>query len=98
MNGKGDKYRVKWSKNYENNFNKIFKENKMTLIDSKGRNLKVGNRVRVETDIPTASGMLYKDSIVKLDEWNDSTKKIRVTDSTGKVWWIEPSQVSCSFL
>ena len=51
MNGKGDKYRVKWSKNYENNFNKIFKENKMTLIDSKGRNLKVGNRVRVQLQV-----------------------------------------------
>ena len=42
--------------------------------------------------------MLYKDSIVKLDEFNDITKKIRVTDSLGKVWWVEPSQVSCSFL
>jgi len=26
MNGKGDKYRVKWSKEYEFNFNKIFKK------------------------------------------------------------------------
>ena len=68
------------------------------LVDYKGRTLDVGKKVRVQIDIPTASGMLYKDSIVKLDEWNDSTKKIRVTDSTGKVWWIEPSQVSCSFL
>ena len=42
--------------------------------------------------------MLYKHSIVKLDEFNDSTKKIRVTDNLGKVWWIEPNQVSCSFL
>ena len=68
------------------------------LVDYKGRNLKVGQQVRVENDIPSADGMLYKNSIVKLDEWNDSTKKIRVTDRTGKVWWIEPSQVSCSFL
>ncbi len=68
------------------------------LVDYKGRTLDVGKKVRVQIDIPTASGMLYKDSIVKLDEWNDSTKKIRVTDTTGKVWWIEPSQVSCSFL
>ena len=68
------------------------------LVDYRGRTLDVGKKVRVQIDIPTASGMLYKDSIVKLDEWNDSTKKIRVTDTTGKVWWIEPSQVSCSFL
>ena len=52
----------------------------------------------VETDIPSENGMLYKHSIVKLDEWNDTTKKIRVTDNLGKVWWIEPSEVSCSFL
>ena len=70
----------------------------MSLIDYRGRTLKVGNRVRVEVDIPSENGMLYKDQIVKLDEFNDSTKKIRVTDNLGKVWWIEPSQVSCSFL
>ncbi len=68
------------------------------LKDYRGRTLKVGQRVRVETDIPSENGMLYKDSIVKLDEFNDSTKKIRVTDNLGKVWWIEPSEVSCSFL
>jgi len=70
----------------------------MSLVDHKGRTLKVGNRVCVQFDIPSPSGMLHKHSIVKLDEWNDTTKKIRVTDRTGKVWWIEPSQVSCSFL
>ena len=68
------------------------------LVDYKGRTLTVGKRVRIEEDIPSAEGMLYKHSIVKLDEFNDSTKKIRVTDNLGKVWWIEPSQVSCSFL
>ena len=70
----------------------------MTLIDHRGRGLEVGQKVRVESDIPSENGMLYKHQIVKLDEWNDSTKKIRVTDNLGKVWWIEPSQVSCSFL
>ena len=54
--------------------------------------------MRVQTDIASHDGVLYKDQIVKLDEWNDINKKIRVTDSTGKVWWIEPTQVSCSFL
>jgi hypothetical protein len=68
------------------------------LRDYKGRTLEVGKRVRIEENIPSENGMLYKDSIVQLDEFNDSTKKIRVTDRLGKVWWIEPSQVSCSFL
>ena len=70
----------------------------MSLVDYKGRTLTIGKRVRVETDIPSENGMLYKHSIVKLDEFNDSTKKIRVTDNLGKVWCIEPNQVSCSFL
>ena len=70
----------------------------MKLIDYRGRTLKLGQRVRVETDIPSENGMLYKHSIVKLDELNEVTKKIRVTDNLGKVWWIEPTQVSCSFL
>ena len=70
----------------------------MKLMCSRGRQLNVGQKVRVEENIPSESGMLYKDTIVKLDEFSDKTKKIRVTDSLGKVWWIEPSQVSASFL
>ena len=68
------------------------------LKDYRNRGLAIGQRVRVQVDIPSENGMLYKDSIVKLDEWNDNTKKIRVTDSLGKIWWVEPTQVSCSFL
>ena len=70
----------------------------MKLVCGRGRELSIGQRVRVEVDIPSENGMLYKDSIVKLDEFNDKQNKIRVTDSLGKVWWIEPSQVSSSFL
>ena len=68
------------------------------LVDSKNRELEVGQRVRVETDIPSPDGVLYKNQLVKISEWNEKTKKIRVTDNLGKVWWIEPTQVSCSFL
>ncbi len=49
-------------------------------------------------DIPSPNGVLYKNQLVKISEWNEKTKKIRVTDNLGKVWWIEPTQVSCSFL
>ena len=70
----------------------------MSLVDHKGRTLKIGDRVCVQLDIPSENGVLYKNSIVKLDEFNDTTKKIRVVDRTGKVWWIEPTQVSASFL
>ena len=70
----------------------------MSFVDYKGRTLTVGKRVCVQEDIPSENGMLYKNSVVKLDEFNDSTKKIRVTDSLGKVWWVNPSEVSASFL
>ena len=70
----------------------------MELVDYRNRKLEIGSRVRIEVDIPSPDGMLYKDSIVKVDEFNSKTKKIRVTDSLGKIWWIEPTQVSASFL
>jgi len=70
----------------------------MKLIDYRGRELSLGQRVRIEVDIPSPEGMLYKNSIVKLDEFNDKTNRVRVTDNLGKVWWVEPVQVSSSFL
>ena len=70
----------------------------MKLVDNRNRTLEIGQKVRIEKDIPSPNGMLYKHSLVKLDEWNEDTKKIRVTDRLGKVWWIEPNHVSASFL
>lgn len=70
----------------------------MALFDYRNREIEIGNRVRIQEDIPSVNGMLHKNSIVKIDEWNDKTQKIRVTDSLGKVWWIEPTSVSASFL
>ena len=70
----------------------------MKLVDYRNRELSIGQRVRIEQDIPSENGMLYRDTIVKLDEFNDKQNKIRVTDSLGKVWWVEPNQVSSSFL
>ena len=70
----------------------------MKLVDYRNRELTIGQRVRIEVDIPSPNGMLYKNQVVKLDEWNEDTKKVRVTDSLGKVWWVNPSEVSASFL
>ena len=68
------------------------------LVDSKNRKLKLGERVRVEENIPSVNGMLYKDSIVKIHEFNQKDNTIRVTDSLGKIWWVNPTHVSASFL
>ena len=77
---------------------KYLEDSYMKLTCSRGRKLELGQRVRIEVDIPSENGMLYKDSIVKLDEVNPKTKKIRVTDSLGKVWGVEPKQLSAGFI
>jgi hypothetical protein len=68
------------------------------MVDIRNRKLEIGQKVRIEEDIPSPDGMLYKHSLVKLDEMNSDAKKIRVTDPLGKVWWVSPTQVSSSFL
>ena len=54
------------------------------MKDVRGFKLKVGKQVCIQEDIPSVNGMLYKNSLVKVDEFNDKTKKIRVTDKLGK--------------
>ena len=66
------------------------------MKDVKGRTLKLKDRVRIEQDIPSVDGMLYKDTIVKVDSLDES--KVRVQDKSGKLWWVAYNQVSASFL
>ena len=66
------------------------------MKDVWGTKLKISDRVRIEEDIPSVDGMLYKDTIVKVDSLDKS--KVRVQDRSGKLWWVEYSQVSASFL
>jgi hypothetical protein len=66
------------------------------MKDVRGRVLKISDRVCIQEDIPTIDGMLYKNTIVKVDSLEES--KLRVQDRSGKLWWVEYSQVSASFL
>ena len=66
------------------------------MKDIKGSKLSVGKRVCIQEDIPTIDGMLYKNTIVKVDTLNES--KLRVQDRSGKLWWVAYNQVSASFL
>ena len=66
------------------------------MKDVRGNELNVGKRVCIQEDIPTIDGMLYKNTIVKVDTLNES--KLRVQDRSGKLWWVQYSQVSASFL
>ena len=66
------------------------------MKDVRGTKLKISDRVCIQEDIPTIDGMLYKNSIVKVDSLEE--KKLRVQDRSGKLWWVEYNQVSASFL
>ena len=66
------------------------------MKDVKGSKLSVGKRVCIQQDIPTVDGMLYKNTICKIDTLEES--KLRVQDRSGKLWWVEYNQVSASFL
>ena len=93
MNGKGDKWRGGWSQQFADNHNKIFGDK---MVDCKGRKLNIGERVCIQEDIPTVNGMLYKNTICKIESFD--TKKVQVQDRSGKLWWVGYSQVSASFL
>ena len=66
------------------------------MKDVKGSKLSVGNRVCIQQDIPSVDGMLYKNTIVKVEALEES--KLRVQDRSGKLWWVQYTQVSASFL
>ena len=53
--------------------------------------MKINDKVKVNKNIPNINGMLYKGSIVKIDEITDSNPvrgNIRVTDNLGKIWYL----------
>ena len=66
------------------------------MKDIKGSKLSVGRRVCIQQDIPSVDGMLYKNTICKVEALEES--KLRVQDRSGKLWWVQYSQVSASFL
>ena len=66
------------------------------MKDVRGTKLKISDRVCIQEDIPTIDGMLYENTIVKVDSLEES--KLRVQDRSGKLWWVAYNQVSASFL
>jgi hypothetical protein len=66
------------------------------MKDVRGYTLKISDRVRIEENIPSVDGMLYENTICKIDTLEES--KLRVQDRSGKLWWVQYSQVSASFL
>ena len=51
--------------------------------------MKIGDKVKVNKDIPSINGMLHKDTVVKIDHITSKTdNNIRVTDNLGKIWYL----------
>ena len=51
--------------------------------------MKVGDKLKVNKDIPSINGMLHKDTVVKIDHiTSKSNNNIRVTDNLGKIWYL----------
>ena len=66
------------------------------MKDVRGTKLSIGNQVCIQEDIPSVNGMLYKNTIVKVEALDES--KVQVQDRSGKLWWVAYNQVSASFL
>ena len=66
------------------------------MKDIRGTMLKIGKRVCIQEDISSVNGMLYKNTMVKVEALDES--KVQVQDRSGKLWWVAYNQVSASFL
>ena len=59
--------------------------------------MKIGDKVKITKDIPNINGMLYKNSIVKIDEISSGSPfrgSIRVIDLLGKIWWVKKEDIN----
>ena len=70
----------------------------MKLVDSRNRKLNIGDKVRIEKDIPSVNGMLYENTIVKIGSHDQLKNRIKVTDTLGKIWWVTTNDISASYL
>tara|TARA_R110000737_G_C14167953_1_gene410869 strand:+ start:20 stop:220 length:201 start_codon:yes stop_codon:yes gene_type:complete len=66
------------------------------MKDVRGTKLKIGKQVCIQEDISSVNGMLYKNTICKVEALEDS--KLQIQDRSGKLWWVAYNQVSASFL
>ena len=55
--------------------------------------IKKGQKVIINRDISSVDGMLYKESIVIIDEVGFPDKDFRVKDNVGKIWYINLSDI-----
>ena len=57
--------------------------------------MNVGDKVKVNKDIPSIDGMLHKGTIVKIEHIvsKPNNNNIRVTDNLGKIWYLSKEDI-----
>ena len=60
--------------------------------------MKIGDKVKVNKDIPSVNGMLHSGTVVKIDEITEGKTlmhgAIRVIDNLGKIWWVNKEDIN----
>ena len=63
--------------------------------------MKVGDKLKVNKDIPSINGMLHKGTVVRIDEIieyadvNPARGNIRAVDNLGKIWFLSGKDITC---
>ena len=57
--------------------------------------MKIGDKVKVNKDIPSINGMLREGTVVKIDHISSkSNNNFRVKDNLGKIWFLSKEDVN----
>ncbi len=57
--------------------------------------MKIGDKVKVNKDIPSINGMLREGTMVRIDYISSkSDNNFRVTDDLGKIWYLSKEDIN----
>ena len=57
--------------------------------------MKIGDKVKVNKDIPSINGMLREGTMVRIDHISSkSGNNLRVTDDLGKIWYLSENDIT----
>ena len=60
--------------------------------------MKIGDKVKINRDIPSVNGMLHRGTKVKIDEISLPASvvrgNIRVIDNIGKIWFLDEKDIN----
>ena len=57
--------------------------------------MKIGDKVKVNKDIPSINGMLREGTMVRIDHISSkSDNNLRVTDNLGKIWFLSKDDIT----